>query len=59
MMPTNLPDPQGRKEQESRDKPLRVILYFCEDRAAHRSRYDRVVVDEMMANPAAARSASA
>jgi hypothetical protein len=28
MMPTNLPDPQGRKEQESRDKLLRVILFF-------------------------------
>ena len=28
MMPTNLPDPQGRKEQESRDKLLRVIFVF-------------------------------
>jgi flagellar basal body-associated protein FliL len=27
-MPTNLPDPQRRKEQESRDKLLRVILVF-------------------------------
>jgi hypothetical protein len=28
MMPTNLPDPQGRKEQQSRDKLLRVIFVF-------------------------------
>jgi hypothetical protein len=27
-MPTNLPDPQERKEQESRDKFLSVILVF-------------------------------
>ena len=27
-MPTNLPDPQGRKEEESRNKLLSVILVF-------------------------------
>ena len=27
-MPTNLPDPQERKEQESHDKLLRMILVF-------------------------------
>jgi hypothetical protein len=27
-VPTNLPDPQRRKERESRDKLLRVILVF-------------------------------
>jgi hypothetical protein len=27
-MPTNLPDPQERKEQESRNKLLSVILVF-------------------------------
>jgi hypothetical protein len=27
-MPTNLPDPQERKEQENRDKILRAILVF-------------------------------
>jgi hypothetical protein len=28
MMPTNLPDPPGRKERQSRDKLLRVIFVF-------------------------------
>jgi hypothetical protein len=28
MMPTNLPDPAGRKEQKNRDKLLRTILVF-------------------------------
>jgi hypothetical protein len=59
MMPTNLPDPQGRKEQESRDKLSEGDSCSCEDRAGHRLRYDRVVVvAEMMVNPAAARAAS-
>ena len=56
MMPTNLPDPQERKE-ESREKLLRV-LFFCVDRAGHRLRIDRlVVVGEMMVNPFASPSA--